>query len=333
MYQLYRNKSEYQLPQIESNSVDCFFLDPPYNYLKKAWDSEFDEDLVFSQITRISKKDCYLILFGRGISFARMQLKLHDLGWQFKEEVVWNKTQCSSPLMAMSRVHETCIIFARGNAKVRKVKVPYLKMKAHDINAIITDIKRLCTTFNNPKSLKAVQMFLENNSKFDYICKKNDTTVSGDIGIRDRAQAVMLSIQDGMNEKSIIREDYESNSMTDRGITKPIDKIKDGDRAGNVIQSMEIGMNEKSIINETRDHYNTIHDTQKPVALIERLMRLCGVCEGRNILDPFAGSASSGIAAMNLGATWIGIEMELDNYTPALKRLKKYSQEREYMLF
>ena len=106
-----------------------------------------------------------------------------------------------------------------------------------------------------------------------------------------------------------------------------------GDRAGNVIQSMEIGMNEKSIINETRDHYNTIHDTQKPVALIERLMRLCGVCEGRNILDPFAGSASSGIAAMNLGATWIGIEMELGNYTPALERLKKYSQEREYMLF
>jgi len=334
MYQLHLNKSENILPTLPSGSVDCFFLDPPYLYLNQKWDVEWDEELIFSEITRISKNKAYIIMFGRGVPFARWQTILDRLGWQFKEEIIWSKGYCTSPLMPISRVHETCVIYSTGNAKINKVKVPYLKMKSHDVAAIKRDIKRLTTVFSNAKSLKAVHEFLENNTRDTSDgWEMNGTTISTNITKEDRSVSVMRSLRDGMNEKSIIREDYQSNSITDRGITKPIDKIKNGDRTCDVIQSMEIGMNEKSIINETRDHYNTIHDTQKPVALIERLMRLCGVCEGKNILDPFSGSASSGIAAMNLGATWIGIEMEEKHYWLALERLDGYKNKREYMLF
>lgn len=59
-----------------------------------------------------------------------------------------------------------------------------------------------------------------------------------------------------------------------------------GDRSCNVMQSVEFGQSEKSIIKQPRDHYATIHPTQKPVRLLERLLALV-TKEGDIILDPF----------------------------------------------
>lgn len=54
------------------------------------------------------------------------------------------------------------------------------------------------------------------------------------------------------------------------------------------------------------------HPTEKPVALMEMLLR--DFTEyGETVLDPFAGSGSTGVAAVRLGRNFIGVEM-LDKY-------------------
>lgn len=50
----------------------------------------------------------------------------------------------------------------------------------------------------------------------------------------------------------------------------------------------------------------TEHPCQIPVALMERIIR---ITEGETILDPFAGSGTTLLAAQNLGRKAIGIEM------------------------
>lgn len=51
------------------------------------------------------------------------------------------------------------------------------------------------------------------------------------------------------------------------------------------------------------------HPTQKPLALLVRVL-LASTSPGAHILDPFAGSATTGIAANLLGRTFDGIETE-----------------------
>ena len=51
------------------------------------------------------------------------------------------------------------------------------------------------------------------------------------------------------------------------------------------------------------------HPTQKPLRLLYRII-LASTDEGGTILDPFAGSSTTGIAANLLGRNYIGIEKE-----------------------
>ena len=51
------------------------------------------------------------------------------------------------------------------------------------------------------------------------------------------------------------------------------------------------------------------HPTQKPVALIERCLR-ASTNVGDLVLDPFAGSGSTGVAALALGRRFTGIEVD-----------------------
>lgn len=63
------------------------------------------------------------------------------------------------------------------------------------------------------------------------------------------------------------------------------------------------------------------HPAEKPVRLLRDL--LSDFATGRHVLDPFCGSASSGVAARELGLTWDGIEQDANTAKIAAKRLGK----------
>lgn len=66
---------------------------------------------------------------------------------------------------------------------------------------------------------------------------------------------------------------------------------------------------------------NCLHPTQKPVALLEYLIKTY-TNEGETVLDFTMGSGSTGVAAKNLGRKFIGIEIDLDYYNIAKKRIE-----------
>ena len=63
------------------------------------------------------------------------------------------------------------------------------------------------------------------------------------------------------------------------------------------------------------------HPTQKPVALIERIL-LASTHEGDCILDPFVGSGTTLVAAIRLRRPSIGIEMDSKYVDRAIQRVK-----------
>jgi site-specific DNA-methyltransferase (adenine-specific) len=62
------------------------------------------------------------------------------------------------------------------------------------------------------------------------------------------------------------------------------------------------------------------HPTQKPVALLERLL-LASCPEGSLVLDPFNGSGTTGLAAVTLGHSYIGIDLEQEFLDLTVARL------------
>lgn len=63
------------------------------------------------------------------------------------------------------------------------------------------------------------------------------------------------------------------------------------------------------------------HPTQKPVALMRWCIRLCKLAPGSTILDPFCGSGSTGVAALQEGMNFIGIEREAKYVEIARRRI------------
>ncbi len=61
------------------------------------------------------------------------------------------------------------------------------------------------------------------------------------------------------------------------------------------------------------------HPTQKPLALLERIV-LASTVEGDLILDPFSGSATTGVAAVKHERRYVGIELEDDYIDLSIKR-------------
>jgi site-specific DNA-methyltransferase (adenine-specific) len=70
-----------------------------------------------------------------------------------------------------------------------------------------------------------------------------------------------------------------------------------------------------------------LHPTQKPVDLMERLVRTY-TNEGDTVIDMFMGSASTAIACVNAKRKFIGIEQQSDYFDIAVERIRKAYAER-----
>ena len=64
------------------------------------------------------------------------------------------------------------------------------------------------------------------------------------------------------------------------------------------------------------------HPTPKPVNLMERMITH-STDAGDAVLDPFMGSGSTGVAAINLGRKFVGIEIERRYFDMACERIDK----------
>ena len=65
------------------------------------------------------------------------------------------------------------------------------------------------------------------------------------------------------------------------------------------------------------------HPTQKPVGLMAWCMDRAGVEQGAVVLDPYMGSGSTGVAAIETGRKFIGIEREPRYFDIACERISR----------
>lgn len=83
-------------------------------------------------------------------------------------------------------------------------------------------------------------------------------------------------------------------------------------------RSFEPGWGQGNVLTVPRSG-NIYHPTEKPVLLIEMLLAAC--LREQVILDPFLGSGSTGVAAINRGHKFVGIEIDEAHFATACQRI------------
>jgi site-specific DNA-methyltransferase (adenine-specific) len=312
---LYHARMEDVIPSLR---FDHIFTDPPYLYIKTHdFDKEFNEALLFENARRILPDSGFIALFVRGTSFYRWNTRLAELGFVFKEEIVWDKRYTTAPCIALSRIHETVSIHTKKTGKIRRAKVPYIEQKQYDLESIINDIKRIKSAINAEAGLNKIISFLRGGELYEYEAVDKHC-VSQQPGIKkpDRATATVNSIVNGMTEKSVVHLN---------GGTGTVVRVDMPDVEGREIRTLRMisqGMKEKSILEIKNDHYKLTHPTEKPVRLGERIIALISD-PGDTIYDPFMGSGSFGVACIKTGRKYIGSETDEGYFKTACERIQE----------
>ncbi|WP_051506665.1 DNA-methyltransferase [Ruminococcus albus] len=101
----------------------------------------------------------------------------------------------------------------------------------------------------------------------------------------------------------------------------------DGKNYGKFDRVGQINVNEgtrfpRSVIKFSNDNHNSLHPTQKPVDLLEYLIKTY-TNKGDVVLDSCMGSGSTGVAALNCERGFIGIELDPNYFAIAEKRINE----------
>jgi DNA modification methylase len=141
-------------------------------------------------------------------------------------------------------------------------------------------------------------------------CKPNANPIQGEV--LTNAHEYVFLFGDGFDEDAVRTEYAESTVLrmqrrfTNHAGVKNDKKVVKGEMEDR--QMNELGARGKSfVIYSTGKEKGNEHPAPMPLELAEHLVKLSG---GQRILDPFAGSGTTLLAARRLGRTAVGIELD-----------------------
>jgi site-specific DNA-methyltransferase (adenine-specific) len=182
-----------------------------------------------------------------------------------------------------------------------------LKRITRDNGAICLFSKQPFTSaliMSNPKIFKYSLVWKKDNHDNPLMAKKRFLNITEDINL-------FYSKQCTYNPQGLV----EFNKITKQGRGESLSQVN---QRG--LEYLQRYTNyPKNILNFSRD-LNRLHPTQKPVALLEYLIKTYTL-ENETVLDFTMGSGSTGIACKNLNRNFIGIEKEEKYYNIARERI------------
>jgi len=110
--------------------------------------------------------------------------------------------------------------------------------------------------------------------------------------------------------------------------------MKQTEWAGDFIKKPDRQMRSGGAINTPKNGEKKYgkHPTQKPESLLERIVLAC-TNESDIILDPFCGSATTGVAALRNGRNFVGIDSEKEYLSKiAVKRIRDVMKQQKTLL-
>lgn len=302
---LYNGDCLIESNKIKNGSVDLILTDLPYGVVKmkesagnykvlntaETWDKAIEPKSIYEIANRILRKNGKMILFSQEPYTSRMITEAIP-NVPFSYSAVWEKNDFANGLgvnKAMVSFYEDILIFS----------------KKHETEAI----HPLRPYF------KIVMDFIGLNLK----------QINSKLGHRRAEHTFYIdSTQYGLCTETTYLELIEVFSIDKMEGFKEFAELKEIDNKfkqtfGSTFNLWE-GNKYKSNILKYKKDYNGYHPTQKPVLLLEDLIKTFSN-ENDLVVDLTMGSGSTGVACKNTNRDFIGIEMSEQYFNIAEKRI------------
>jgi site-specific DNA-methyltransferase (adenine-specific) len=290
---LYYARMEDVLPLLASQSVDCVLTDPPYKYLESGaeWDTSEEANYDESNFA----KECKRLVRTNGF------VGVFGRGTSF---------------------YHLCMCLANEKFKFKE-EIIWDKGRSSSMVTALARRHEICTLWSMGGKINRTYVRYEDERGADFARIQDDLAViRRAVEIPARLDAIKQFIETGKKTFDI---EWEANhSVTQR------EDVKKSANDINRVAMVTRGVQEKSILYVLGEHNKMKHPTAKPPMLGKRILNLCmGVDTGGTVLDTFMGSGAFGIAAIQQGRKFIGIEMDREYFTETYYRFKEASKQKE----
>jgi site-specific DNA-methyltransferase (adenine-specific) len=360
------------MKEMEENSIDSVVTDPPYNlstikrfkakdsgdkwnvksgvfhrsskgFMGKDWDNEiaFSPE-VWQEVYRVLKPGAYLLSFGGTRTYHRMVCAIEDAGFEIRDMVEWlygsgfpkslnigkKVKEYEGYGTALKPAHEP-ICMARKPLSEKSVAQNVLKHGTGGINIDGCRVEATKEDMGDWDRFKGHQQNIKGNNYNNPTNKKEPERI--DNGINNQGRFPANLIHDG------IKEDWARFFYTAKASKSERDMGCEGMGTENMNmykgKDGKMGMGGASLKGEPKEPQpkNNNHPTVKPLALMKYLIKLV-TPKGGTVLDPFAGSGSTLVAAKQESFKFIGIEKEEEYVKIAKARIKSVKKQQLKLL-
>jgi len=321
---------------MNANSISAIVTDPPYGlkFMGKGWDHSVPGVGFWQEALRVAKPGCHLLAFGGTRTYHRLTCAIEDAGWEIRDSLMWVYGS------GFPKSHDVSKAIDKAAGAEREKIGPRVYAGGHIQNnsGIARDNfsgkwehngKAVTITETAPSTLLAQQWqgwgtALKPSWEPIILARKPLTgTVAGNVlehgtgAINIDACRVGNEARSwrGMSAKVPSTGTFRDDSWVPKDISNsangrwPANFIHDGsDEVTDLLGSAARFFYCAKASPSERGEYNT-HATVKPLALMRYLIKLVTPPNGI-LLDPFAGSGSTLVAATQLGFDSIGIELD-----------------------
>ena len=300
MIKLHKGDCLIESDKIESGSVDLILTDLPYGTIKNIplkgyenatteWDVVIDTDKIMQIANRILRKNGKMILFAQQ-PFTNELINKANANVPFNYSMIWEKDHFANALTAKKaplNYYEDVLVFS----------------KKYDL-----------------EGLHPLRLYFKSVIKFIGLNLKQ---INAKLGHRRAEHCFYLdSTQFGLCTEKTYLELIEVFNINDVSEFKTFKELKDVEFKYESRFNLWEGNKVKSNILKYKKDYSGHHPTQKPVLLLEDLIKTFSN-EGNLVVDLTMGSGSTGVACKNTNRNFIGIEQDENYFNIATKRINK----------
>lgn len=313
------------LAGMEERSVHAIVTDPPYGlkFMGKAWDHGVPGVEFWQAVLRVARPGAPLLAFGGTRTAHRLVCAIEDAGWEIRDSVAWIHAEGmpkTSVVDGYGQDLKPClewIVLARcpldGTVAENASRwgVGGLWIEGTRVEGTVTTNPKV----RNARGFGRGTGLVQGETGRDVVSEgRHPANVVLDEQCADLLDAEVGDLISGANPTSRASDKFRKVYGEFAGQRECLPK-RGAERGG----PSRFYYCAKPSTSE-RGEYNT-HATVKPLSLMQWLVRLVKPPRGGVILDPFAGSGTTGIAATREGLDFIGIELEADHVNIARRRI------------
>lgn len=366
-WQVINGNSAEILKQYPDNSFDAVVTDPPYgiNFLNKGWDSNVGEEEVYRQCYRVLKPGGHILAFSAARTYHHLAMTIERVGFEVRDQIMWIYGSGFPKSQDIGRQIDKSLgkgIFtgtgvtqvSAGMRDFTGDKLPRTEKLLHEPES--EEAKRwsgwgtqlkpahepICMA-RKPLDCKNIATNVQQwgvgalNIDACRVATTADDKQDGFVIGSSLGRFPANIIHDGSDEVvSMFPHSKDGVAVGGKGQASSIygNKMNKAEAenigyggsgsAARFFYSAKVSKRERNIGHDNVDTNN--HPTVKPVELMKYLIKLVAPANS-TILDPFNGSGSTGMAAVELGHNYVGIELDPHYCEIARRRIAAWQAE------